>query len=358
MSRTIKEAYHPGSYLNDYLEEAQLTQDEFAKRLGITSKQVSLLLKEKANVTPDIAYKLSALMGTSPEVWLNLQSRFDAYLMELQAEENFQKEKDIYDVIDKSFLRTVGVIKEEDTVEECISKLRQSVMVSNLEILKTQDFASSFNSYKNMQENERNLICKNVWISIATKHAKLQEVKPFDENKLRSYIMYFRSLTLLEPFVFYPILKEKLNECGVAFIVLPTLRESDINGVVRWIGNDKVMIAMNNRGKTNDIFWFNFFHELKIVLQKMKRKPVYEFENFVLENNNEIEDDADNFASETLIEKSALNELVYPTRDNILLFAKEHEISPGIVVGLLQKNNKLDKNSFNDLKTNFEITNY
>ena len=34
--------------IKEYLEEIQMTQDEFAKRLGITGKQVSLILQEKA----------------------------------------------------------------------------------------------------------------------------------------------------------------------------------------------------------------------------------------------------------------------------------------------------------------------
>ena len=38
-------AFHPGYYLTDIIEELEMTQDEFAKRLGTTGKTVSLLLK-------------------------------------------------------------------------------------------------------------------------------------------------------------------------------------------------------------------------------------------------------------------------------------------------------------------------
>ena len=61
-----------------------MTQDEFAKRLGISGKQLSLILSENASITVDIAYKLSKLIGTSAQIWLNLQNRYDTYQLYLK----------------------------------------------------------------------------------------------------------------------------------------------------------------------------------------------------------------------------------------------------------------------------------
>lgn len=80
MSKII-EIPHPGFYLKDYLEEIQMTQEEFASSLEINGKQISLILNGKANITPEIAFKLSNFMGTSVEVWLNLQKSYDAYMI-------------------------------------------------------------------------------------------------------------------------------------------------------------------------------------------------------------------------------------------------------------------------------------
>ena len=84
MNKNITKAFHPGFYLKEYLEELQMTQDEFAKRLGISGKQLSLILNETASITADIAYKLSRLMNTSVEMWLNLQTKYDAYCIEIK----------------------------------------------------------------------------------------------------------------------------------------------------------------------------------------------------------------------------------------------------------------------------------
>ena len=76
MNGNITKAFHPSYYIKEYLNELQITQDEFAKSLGISGKQLSLILNEKASITADIAYKLSRLMGTSVEMWLNLQTKY------------------------------------------------------------------------------------------------------------------------------------------------------------------------------------------------------------------------------------------------------------------------------------------
>ena len=54
MSNNIKKAVHPGFYLKEYLLELQMTQEEFANRLGISGKQISLILSENASITADI----------------------------------------------------------------------------------------------------------------------------------------------------------------------------------------------------------------------------------------------------------------------------------------------------------------
>ena len=101
MSNNIKKAIHPGFYLKEYIEELQMTQEEFANRLGISGKQISLILSKKASITADIAYKLSKLMDTSIEMWLNLQTKYDAYKVELENASSFEREKEIYKYVDK-----------------------------------------------------------------------------------------------------------------------------------------------------------------------------------------------------------------------------------------------------------------
>ena len=71
------------------------------------------------------------------------------------------------------------------------------------------------------------------------------------------------------------------------------------------------------------------------------------------------EHDADKFARDILIDEVAFNAFAkngYLTRATISQFAARMGISPGIVVGRLQKENFIPYNQFNDLKVRYEIT--
>ena len=355
MSNNIKKAIHPGFYLKEYIEELQMTQEEFANRLGISGKQISLILSKKASITADIAYKLSKLMDTSIEMWLNLQTKYDAYKVELENASSFEREKEIYKYVDKKFLVNLKIIDEEDKPETAIPKVRKASLVSSLTLHLNKDMLSYYRTSIDKDETPKNTVCKNVWVSLATSIAKNQEVDAFDEKKLKENINVFRSMTLLDPSVFYPRLKDILASCGVSLVILPTLKNSNINGVVKWLDSNKVMIALNTRGATNDKFWFSFFHELRHVLQQEKRKMFVgegqERSNIELV----LEYDADLFASETLIPSKELSKLLYYGEKSIINFARDIGVHPGIVVGRLQKLGKIKYSQLNDLKVKYEI---
>lgn len=82
-----KVAFHPGYYLKEIIEESGLTQQDFAKRLDITPKNLSLLVRGEQSLSIDIAKKLSRMIGTSVNYWLNLQSTYDALIAEFMSEE-------------------------------------------------------------------------------------------------------------------------------------------------------------------------------------------------------------------------------------------------------------------------------
>lgn len=71
-------AIHPGFYVNEIVKENGLTREDFAKRLDITPKKLSLLIRGEQSLSIDIAMKLSRMLGTSFSYWLNLQNSYDA----------------------------------------------------------------------------------------------------------------------------------------------------------------------------------------------------------------------------------------------------------------------------------------
>ena len=52
--------------------------------MGTTAKMLSKLIDGQANISNDLAKKLSVMLGTSVEVWQNLQNTYDQKLIEIQ----------------------------------------------------------------------------------------------------------------------------------------------------------------------------------------------------------------------------------------------------------------------------------
>jgi addiction module HigA family antidote len=74
---------HPGGILKrHYIEPLSLTISEIAKNLGVSRKTISKIVNEKGAVTPDMALRLSKAFNTSPELWLNMQAKYDLWIAE------------------------------------------------------------------------------------------------------------------------------------------------------------------------------------------------------------------------------------------------------------------------------------
>ena len=87
MRKTIVEnidliAFHPDQYIGELIEDYQMTQKEFAEKLGLSPKAISKLVNGEESITNDIAQKLAELTNISMKTWLNLQTSYDTKVAE------------------------------------------------------------------------------------------------------------------------------------------------------------------------------------------------------------------------------------------------------------------------------------
>jgi addiction module HigA family antidote len=69
---------HPGEVLREYLPET-MTVTEAAERLGVTRQALSALLNGRSGVSAEMALRLSQALGTSAEMWINMQAAYDLW---------------------------------------------------------------------------------------------------------------------------------------------------------------------------------------------------------------------------------------------------------------------------------------
>ena len=70
--------FHPGCVIAGEMEFLKMNVLQLAGALDVEPLTVDLLLAEKAAVTPDMAFRLAQVIGSTPEQWLRLQSAYDA----------------------------------------------------------------------------------------------------------------------------------------------------------------------------------------------------------------------------------------------------------------------------------------
>ena len=68
---------HPGEVLREYLGEVSVT--EAAVKLGVNRVTLSRVVTQASGISPDMAYRLAAAFGTSPELWAGMQMQYDLY---------------------------------------------------------------------------------------------------------------------------------------------------------------------------------------------------------------------------------------------------------------------------------------
>ncbi len=75
-----REPTHPGEMLlREFLEPMRLTQRDLAKGIAVPYQRVNELTNGRRGVTPATALRLARYLGTTAELWLNLQMRWDLF---------------------------------------------------------------------------------------------------------------------------------------------------------------------------------------------------------------------------------------------------------------------------------------
>ena len=74
---------HPGLVIRRMLiEGANLSVTDAAKALDVGRVTLSNLLNKKSGISPEMAVRLSLVLNTSSEMWMNMQAMYDLWQAE------------------------------------------------------------------------------------------------------------------------------------------------------------------------------------------------------------------------------------------------------------------------------------
>jgi HTH-type transcriptional regulator/antitoxin HigA len=345
-------AVTPGEVLSAELELRGMTQQELAKRTGLTPKHIISVLKAKSSITPETAIKLERALGMPADYWLNLESHYQEVLARLNEEAQLDSDLDWLKHIPVAQMTKFGWIsKFSDTKAQLVEVLRFFGIAS---VSQWDDMWESLPvAYRQHNHHEVFAEAVSAWLRRGEIEAAQITCAPYDKATFRAALDQVRKLTGEAPEIFLPKMQALCASAGVAVVFVPCLPKTGVSGATRWLNSNKAIIQLSLRYKTDDHLWFTFFHEAGHILLHGKKELFLEGSNGLDEIK---EEEANKFAQEELIPRTDFAHLTqqWPLSKAVISsFSKRIGIAPGIVVGQLQHKKLLPINHCNELKQKF-----
>lgn len=336
-------AIHPGEILRAELDSLHISVREFSKRTGILEKQLSLLLSCEANVTLDIANRLADFFGQNIQFWINLQTIYSQRKKEEETQSCIDADYSLLKTIDSKW-RDLYLPKMKGYDKNgFVRQARVALQASEISNLQNENL---FVLYKELNgEKKADVFLQNVWLSVAIKRAKAERHRAYDEALFLEALKGIGPLTMKTPEEFFPLLRKRLSESGVSLVYVPYLKNTGIFGASCWVGGSdggkSPIIALSNRGKSADVFWFSFVHEAAHVLMRHTRNLMLASDDTV---SSPVEREANERGKAMLIDPKSWKRFSdfssHHTTGGVASFAKEVGVDPCVVVGWLAKEDK------------------
>ncbi|MBF0546088.1 MAG: HigA family addiction module antidote protein [Candidatus Riflebacteria bacterium] len=347
-------AIHPGEYLEEVLKSNEIKKKDLSDRLGISVKHLSQIIHKQEMITAKLAVQLERTLGISGNIWNNLNadySLFCARSNELKALKFTLEWINDFPINELKKIGFLPSVKDKETIAE---KLLQFFGVSTPE--QWQQYydlkAAYFRKSPAFSDNLSHIAS---WLRIGEIKASEIAVAHFDKDVFKTNLDKIRSFTLNKVDEFEPEMKRLCAMSGVILVFVPEFKKTHISGVARWLTQEKAMIIMSLRYKTNDHFWFTFFHEAAhILLHGKKNTFIDDLKGFPSKE----EDEANRYSKNMLIPESEYKNFVSKGRfshADIKSFSKKIKIHPGILVGRLQHDKHIKYGWHNDLKEKYEF---
>jgi antitoxin HigA-1 len=84
--------FHPGEHLKSILEDAGLSANAVALGLRVPANRLTEILHGRRAITADTAMRLGRYFGTSAQMWINLQAKYDLESAEEKLAERIELE--------------------------------------------------------------------------------------------------------------------------------------------------------------------------------------------------------------------------------------------------------------------------
>lgn len=338
----------PGDTLRDLLKELNLSQAELATRAGLSTKHVNQIMQGQAPITLETAIVLERITWMPAAFWNRREADYREGLLRTKPATLSEE--------DEAWLQSLPIKELQRRNHVPIEKDNGRLFDAVLSFFGVADRAryervwrgpvASFRRSPAFSSQPGAVVS---WLRIAQIEAQPAKVEAFSASLFRDVLKEIRSLTAHgDP----NRLVEMCAAAGVVVVFVPEVKGCRISGAAWWASPSRGVIALSDRYKKDDFFWFTFFHEAAHLLLHSKK------ETFVDDGTDDdlLEDEANRFAEDFLIPSESAKQLrTLNTDADVEAFAQAIGVAPGIVVGRMQHDKIWDYRRGHRLKRSLHI---
>ena len=338
----------PGATVADLLDELQMTQTDLARRLGVSLKHLNQVINGSASISADLALGLEKVFDLPADFWLSRDAAHRAHIarteerVDLRSAVRWAEKFPIAELKKREFLPV-----DLEGAELVASLLRF------LGIASPEQWHDPTVAFRKSQKTESDRYALAAWLRVGELEARDIECEAFSADRFRDALDQVRRLTREDVSVWQTKVVEVCANAGVAVVIVDAFNTARANGATRWISPTKAIVQLSLRYKWEDIFWFSFFHEAGHVLLHRKKELFVETSGSRESEDpalRALEDEADRFASRTLIPTNFERALYALSISDIPEFAERVGVAPAIVVGRLQHEKRIRFSQGNQLR--------
>ncbi len=321
----------PGEMLAEILETKDLRQSELSERTGLTTKHINQIVKDRANITGDVAVLLERTLDVPASFWTRLEADWEAYQGVQRAKADLHQYRAWADEFDEPTLIRNKVISKGDDPDTRADKLLRFFQVASPDAFKTSWLAPrvSFRRSQSFTVEEANTA---LWLRLVERSAQPAKVDAFNPRRLKKLARELRAMTALPLGDGFRAAKEVLAEAGVVLTFVREVPGTRMLAATWWLASDRPVIGLTARQKRVDTLWFNLLHEVGHIVLHPRRTTFLDLEK--QGRNAPEEAEADLFAETTLFPGTVLEQIRAATTPvELSRLAAQHNVGVSLVAG-------------------------
>ena len=350
----------PGDTIARLMAGKEIDPSELADAMGLSSDEFDSLIIGRRRVSEADARVLASNLGSTARFWL---ARDKAYALDMARRPDGNSEalaETWLASMPAASMRQYGWVQKGTRAKD---KLKDEILAF-FDCHSVQEWGERYSSgvgaiaFRTSLSLASDGMATLVWIRAGELAVGDLEMPQFDRVAFKKILPGLKKLSAYKrPAVFLPRLIEACRSVGVAVATVRTPNGCRASGASWFNAAGNPVILLSFRHMAEDHFWFTFFHEAGHVVLHGKNHIDGDGDGVVVmgTDTEKHEVEANQFAQDVLFPAELRGELqdqgIRPK--SVIAIARQADVTPGIIVGQLQRMRDLDHSKMNFLKRRY-----